>query len=722
MKRHVLTGILFAVLLCCLTPKAFADQSGTCGDDLTWSLKENAGILTITGTGTMTDFESVHDSTSNLSPFYSLRDSIRTVIIEDGVTSIGSSAFQYCSEMKSVTIPDSVSDIGYGAFYYCSSLTSVRIPRGVTRLGEVIFTGCTRLAEVSIPDSVTSIGIGTFSHCEALKSVTLPESLTRIGSNAFYYCIRLENITIPVSVTSIEEGAFSSSGLTSITIPENVTVIEDIVFSDCSKLASVMIRGPITSIGKGAFQSNTVLRNVYFFGGEAAWKAVSIGKNNEKLTNATMHFVDPENDWLLSYDANGGKNAPAAQNQHKGESLTLSSAAPKLDGWNFLGWSSDSAAAEPDCQPGDVYTAQENVTLYAVWGTGGSFDNSLFWSLKRDAGILTISGTGQISSVPWYDLRSLVKTLVIEDGVTRIAQHTFYAHTNLTYATIADSVTFVEPMAFSSCNKLTKIELPHRITSIQDGTFYDCRRLIDITIPDSVTNIGMSAFSGCSSLTDVTIPGSVVSIGNQAFYNCTALHDVYYLGTEDMWDSVSIGTDNSTLSASTIHCELCTLRYDPNGGDHAPAEQISRKGETAELSTTTPRRTDWFFRGWSTDNGATEPLFIPGDLVTVQADLTLYAVWFQPDGNCPANLQTVEEESFAGSAFTFIALTENTESIGPRAFSNCPLLKYIYIPAGTTSIDDTAFAGVNDLVVFGVSGSYAASYAMQQGFTFRAVD
>ena len=131
---------------------------------------------------------------------------LTSVTIPDGVTSIEFNTFLSCFRLTSVTIPDSVTSIGNKAFSGCS-LTSVTIPDGVTSIGYEAFHDCD-LTSVTIPDGVTSIGIRTFANCGLLKSVTIPDSVTSIGNQAFYNCRLLQSVTIPDGVTSIGSQAF----------------------------------------------------------------------------------------------------------------------------------------------------------------------------------------------------------------------------------------------------------------------------------------------------------------------------------------------------------------------------------------------------------------------------------------------------------------------------------------------------------------------------------
>ena len=178
--------LLLITLLVSLS--AYAERSGTCGDNLQWKLTDE-GVLTITGTGKMKDWK------YNYSPWYAYK-SVKQVIIGDGVTTIGSSAFSGCSSLTSLTIPNSVTDIGSSAFSGCSSLTSVTIGNSVTTIGSGAFFSCSSLTSVTIGNSVTEIGYYAFSGCSSLTSVTITNSVTTIGYYAFSGCKNVKQITV----------------------------------------------------------------------------------------------------------------------------------------------------------------------------------------------------------------------------------------------------------------------------------------------------------------------------------------------------------------------------------------------------------------------------------------------------------------------------------------------------------------------------------------------
>ena len=292
-------------------------DSGNCGKDgsnVTWTL-DSAGLLTISGTGEMADYESKTDSASGeeitTAPW---GNQAKTVVIGDGVTGIGAAAFYGCSGLTSVTMGSNVTDIWDGAFSGCTGLTGIVLPGSVTSIGEYAFSNCESLTAIEIPEGVTTLGNSAFFGCDNLKEVRynaraaanltglsgafrsagasvggvkvmFGESVEKIPSNLFCNCESLTSVTIGSNVTSIGDNAFldckglveinynaraaectedsfgSGDGL-KVTFGDSVERIPNCIFQDCPGLTSVTIGSSATTIGHYAFNRCTGLTSI----------------------------------------------------------------------------------------------------------------------------------------------------------------------------------------------------------------------------------------------------------------------------------------------------------------------------------------------------------------------------------------------------------------------------------------------------------------------------
>ena len=547
-------------------------------DGLTWTLYED-GTLNISGTGEMRGYNAY----SIKSPACD-NSNIKNVVIEDGITSIGSFAFYGCSltniripgsvtsigkyalddcmSLTSVTIPGSVSSIGEYAFMDCRNLTDATILDGVTSIENRAFWGCSRLTSVTIPNSVTNIGESAFWHCKNLTSITIPDGVTSIEDHVFSCCYSLPSITIPNSVTSIGNRAFDScTKLTSITIPDSVISIGNFAFEGCTELTSITIPDSVISIGDSAFEKCRILPSI-----SIPDSVTSIGGNVFKDCNRLKTISLSCKSSLKKSDFGEQANLVSASHILK---KTAAKAATCTESGNKEYWTcehcgkyflSDDAnpetakaveqsefiipalnhknaiiqnASEPtETAPGysgDRYCPDCDTVLekgYTYWK-----EDNLTWKLYED-GTLTISGTGTMKNYndtdnPSPAYKNLnVKKVVIEDGVTSIGKYAFWYCKNLTSITIPDGVTSIGRAAFDNCHSLTSITIPESVTNIEDYAFEWCSGLSNVTIPNSITSIGTGVFHRCISLTSITIPDSVTSIGESAFERCIGLSSV----------------------------------------------------------------------------------------------------------------------------------------------------------------------------------------------------
>ena len=167
---------------------ANAQKTGTCGPDLDWELTDD-GVLTITGTGEMDNY------TGGIAGKPWSYKNVKQVIIDDGVTTIGNSAFSECKSLTSINIPNSVKTIGVCAFSTCTALTSINIPNSVTTIEKGAFSYCYKLKQIDIPNSVTTLSKDLLSDCRALESIRIHKDVVKIEEDAFDGCSNLTNIS-----------------------------------------------------------------------------------------------------------------------------------------------------------------------------------------------------------------------------------------------------------------------------------------------------------------------------------------------------------------------------------------------------------------------------------------------------------------------------------------------------------------------------------------------
>ena len=324
--KKLLSILLAALLIAAFVSIVFA-ASGTEGD-LTWTYDEATKTLTISGSGEM-------ETNSIVYGWYSFYDKATTLVIEDGVTSIGNDAFYCYKLLESVTIPASVQSIGRYAFHNCFALETVTIPSSVQSIGKGAFFDCTALKTVNYTGSQAeweAIDLGelafyylsseyqeyylinctfyftdgnkpnnpdnhnspdtlfgfednlTWIYDKTTKTLTIIGSGDMVDFNVYrpgWYEFRDEATTLVIEdgVTSI--GAVSFSGfkaLESVTIPDGVQSIGRDAFSDCIALESVTIPDGVQSIGRDAFYNCTALKTVNYTGSQAEWHAINLGE------------------------------------------------------------------------------------------------------------------------------------------------------------------------------------------------------------------------------------------------------------------------------------------------------------------------------------------------------------------------------------------------------------------------------------------------------------
>ena len=384
------------------------ESSGKCGENVTYTYDASTGELVISGTGPMPDYDSPFDDSD-----------IKSVIIGEGITSIGSYTFRLCKKLTNIKIADSVTNIGHYAFYNCSGLTSITMPASLQLNSSNVFTGCT-----NITDIVLSKGNGIMPFYNYRESyykgtpwyisrnnklnITLEDGITNIGNATFYQCTGLSNIIIPDSVTTIGGYAFEGcENLIQIDIPDNVADIGGFAFKDCTSLSNIVIPNSIKSIGYCTFA------------------------NCKSLTS----IVIPEG--VITIEPQAFANCEGLKNVKMPANIIIEKHA-------FTG-----------C--GRI----EKVIISKGSGVMSSYFDSYM-------------------ATPWYNTKMNNISIIIEEGITNIGAYAFRDCNNLESIVIPSTVTNIGWYAFDSCYGMRSITLPSSVTKVGYYAFVNCDNLKDV--------------------------------------------------------------------------------------------------------------------------------------------------------------------------------------------------------------------------------------------------
>ena len=717
-------------------PAAATVASGKCGDSTKWTL-DAAGTLTISGSGKTWDF--IDEDWNATAPWYdvSLRLRIKKVVVEKGITYVGTWAFYDCSEMTSVSLPTTLETMGASVFQDCTSLTSVTIPDGVTFISGDFFRGCTSLKSVTLPDSLRETGGCTFMYCTSLTSVRLPATLLSISWQMFKDCKSLTSLTIPRSVVNVKQDAFSGC---------------------------------------------TALKNVTYTGTTADWKALTIYSGNEALTRANVRCTgstvltaptltlsvskkgQPTLKWSAvsgaagyqiwcSYDSGDGTGPWyhwLTNLDKRTASFTDDRELKKGQTYTFKVRAVTSSGAVGSFSKEVTFTYNPAASLAAPTVTAGLDDQgypALTWPAVPDAARYEVyraaSEDGNFAQLAAVTSNSYTNSAVLTDGAayyykvraldsdgeagpfSDVVSVTYTARPALvasgkcgdsaSWKLDADGVltiTGAGPMAdygqhaSDNCapwrtyaNDIKKVVVQKGVTAIGSYAFASLERVTSVTIPEGVTSIGSSAFENCGlmaygGLGAVTLPEGLTTIGSSAFSGS-------YMDSLTLPESLrTIGGaafEKSPLKTLTIPGGVTSIGNGAFSNSHLTSIQLPDGAQLGAML---------FYQCYELTD-----VTLPADL-TVIGDSMFENCTKLTHVTIPSGVTRIEREAFTMcGALEEIRLPEGVETIGVIAFSGCVAMTGAYLPRSLTTIESGAFSAcrsLTDVYYGGTAAEWAA--------------
>lgn len=606
---------------------------------------------------------------------------ITSVDIPDTVELIGASAFENCSALSSVELSTSLKEVGNHAFRDCISLKSIEIPKslesagfcpfcgsglkyirfeeGITKLSDGLFAKCEALMDITIPDTVLTIGGGSFEGCINLRSVSIPNSVTLIGNNTFGGCVSLEEIIIPDSVKEIESYAFNGcSNLRDVTLSKKLESIGEYVFYGCDALTSIVIPKSIKEVGGWSGSGP--------FANDTALKDVYFEDGITSIPDSLFfNCVSLEKINIPDTVVTIGARAFSG--------CTLLSEVTLPDSLTFIGHE-----AFGNCDALESISIPDSVTKmdgYVFYDCLKLSDVKLSNNLV-DIGDRVFGNCDALTSI------TIPKTLkTVNNGGDLYGP--FEDCDNLKEVKFEEGIISIPNCLFVRCYGLEKIEIPDTVERIEYRAFFNATNLKEVTIPDSVTTICNTAFSECDSLEKIVIPDSVTVLENSAFYSCTAL------------EKVVLSENLKTIENSAFqNCESLSDIVLPDG-----LETID-------------------YRAFTNCDSLTK-IVIP-DSVTEIGHSLFSDTESLTDVTIGTGISVIPNSCFANSAsLTEITLPYTINEIQGDAFKECAKLTNIFIPRATTTIGSNVFSYPAKMTISGVAGTYAETYANEQGIKFE---
>ena len=488
--------------------------------DVTWNFDAATGTLTIGGTGAMADYEQTTGGQTT-APWAFLSDKITRVIIGEGVTKVGSNAFQGCTALNDVFVKGAGTlTIGTAAFD-ATKTPAIYVPTGQEAAYQTAW-------------SAYAGSIGEYMNCGdnvmALYDAAT-KTLTICGKGAM----------TDFASTDDQPWKALQGEVQTVRFEPFITAIGANAFSGCSALTAANIEGTATTIADGAFDGNATGRRIFVPAqtiagyGESAYLADIYSAGQCGAEGSDVSWELSAQTMALSISGTGAmadyasaNSVPWSSVRGKITSASIAEGVTSVGGYAFYNCSSMATVSIPagvTSIGGSAFYGCSSLTAIDIPATVTSIGGSAFYGCSNLANVNIPAGVTSIGGSAFYGCSNLA-SVTIPDGLTSIGSYLFDGCSNLANVNIPATVTSIGDYAFRNCSKLESITLPAGLTTIGSYAFYGCSSMATVNIPDGVTTIGGNAFRSCSKLESITLPTGLTSIGGYAFRDCSLLTKV----------------------------------------------------------------------------------------------------------------------------------------------------------------------------------------------------
>ena len=531
--------------------------------------------------------------------------------------------------------------------------------------GNATITGYTgNVSALVIPEEidghkVMKLGNDVFENHQEIVYVQIPDLITSIGVSAFRDCSNLENVNLPKNLISIGNRAFFNCvSIRNIYIPKTLVEVDTYGWNWWYPFEGC------SNLEKVEFEEGITQIPTGIFG-DTGLKEVEIPDTVTSIGERS--FADCANL----------------------EKVTLSKNLKSIGNRAFI-----------KCTKIEKINFPKSLTEVDTYGTNWwyPFDGcSNLKEIEFEEGITQIP-TGIFGNTGLENVK-------MPDTVTSIGERSFADCTKLEKIIFSEKIETINGRAFAGCTSLKSISLPDSITSMDTEIFSGCTSLSSVKLPNKRVNIMSSTFEGCTSLTEITLPDTVTTIQDHAFKNCTALKTINW--SKSITDIQSYAFEN---------CDALTKFDIPNTVTNIGTGAFYECGGFTDIAVPNSVKT---LGSRAFENCDALAKVSISDSVISMGEKAFYDCDALTDVKLGTGIMQISTSCFEHcDVLPSVVLPYRVSKVGDNAFKNCVALTEITIPRATTSISTSAFSYPAKMTVYGISGTYAETFANQQGMKF----